>query len=422
MAISQVYTAVPLDVISAARWNNEFGNVYNNGTALAFPLTQSVSFAGYSVRLDAAGATSIASTSSASVVLAPGAKTGTPNVGGSVLTVQQQTFTDTATSASGTASAYASVGLDIPSVAASNANVTVTDAATLYIANAPAASTNVTLTNAYALWIDEGTIRTDGKVYGTLVHAGHIEGLLFSNNGSDATNDIDIAVGLAASTHATPASRRLLTLASAVTKRLDASWVTGTNQGGLSSSLSISNTDYFIHLIQVAGVVDVGFDTSRTAANLIADHGATAYRRIGWIRRASNTIVPFTTTGQAGGGILYLWTTPPLDVDLAATLTTSRRSDVISVPLSEKVLAHITVSMLDAAIFTARVCSPSETDAAPSSTASPLQNIKGPVAGQYEGTQLTVLTDTSGQISARCTVATMDQYKVMTDGFEWSRQ
>jgi hypothetical protein len=95
---------------------------------------------------------------------------------------------------------------------------------------------------------------------------------------------------------------------------------------------------------------------------------------------------------------------------------------VISVPLSEKVLAHITVSMLDAAIFTARVCSPSETDAAPSSTASPLQNIKGPVAGQYEGTQLTVLTDTSGQISARCTVATMDQYKVMTDGFEWSRQ
>ncbi len=30
MAITQIYTAVPGDVITAARWNNEFGNIYNN--------------------------------------------------------------------------------------------------------------------------------------------------------------------------------------------------------------------------------------------------------------------------------------------------------------------------------------------------------------------------------------------------------
>lgn len=30
MAITQLYTAIPNDVITAARWNNEFGNIYNN--------------------------------------------------------------------------------------------------------------------------------------------------------------------------------------------------------------------------------------------------------------------------------------------------------------------------------------------------------------------------------------------------------
>lgn len=32
MSLTQVYTAVPNDVITAARWNNEFGNIYNNLT------------------------------------------------------------------------------------------------------------------------------------------------------------------------------------------------------------------------------------------------------------------------------------------------------------------------------------------------------------------------------------------------------
>lgn len=34
MAITQIYTAIPGDLITAARWNNEFGNVYNNFGAL----------------------------------------------------------------------------------------------------------------------------------------------------------------------------------------------------------------------------------------------------------------------------------------------------------------------------------------------------------------------------------------------------
>lgn len=39
---------------------------------------------------------------------------------------------------------------------------TITDAATMYIENAPAAGTNATITNAYALWVDDGAVRIDG--------------------------------------------------------------------------------------------------------------------------------------------------------------------------------------------------------------------------------------------------------------------
>src|SRR6185295_18498796 len=106
MAITQVYNAVPNDTITAARWNNEFGNIYNNGTALAFPLTAAVSFAGYTVTLDASGATTISSSASQALNLTPGAKSGTPNTTGKHINVVAATFTDTNTAGSGTAASF----------------------------------------------------------------------------------------------------------------------------------------------------------------------------------------------------------------------------------------------------------------------------------------------------------------------------
>ncbi len=48
-----------------------------------------------------------------------------------------------------------------PTYAFAGASV-ITDAATMYIENAPAAGTNATITNSYALWIDDGAVRIDG--------------------------------------------------------------------------------------------------------------------------------------------------------------------------------------------------------------------------------------------------------------------
>lgn len=49
-----------------------------------------------------------------------------------------------------------------PTYAADAATQTITNAATLYIENAPLAGTNVSITNPYALWVDDGTVRFDG--------------------------------------------------------------------------------------------------------------------------------------------------------------------------------------------------------------------------------------------------------------------
>ena len=161
MALSQVYTAVAGHTITADRWNNEWGNVLNNGTDLAFPLTKAVSFAGYTITWDASGNTTMISSASQSLQYTPGAKTGTPSTTGSVLNVVASTYTDNNTAGSGTATAWAGVTIQRPTLAATNASVVTTDAATLYIANSPAEGTNETITNEYALWIDDGRMRTD---------------------------------------------------------------------------------------------------------------------------------------------------------------------------------------------------------------------------------------------------------------------
>ena len=57
MAVAQLYTASPGDTITAARWNNEFGNIYNNGTAIAFPITTAVSLSGFALTMDSAATT-----------------------------------------------------------------------------------------------------------------------------------------------------------------------------------------------------------------------------------------------------------------------------------------------------------------------------------------------------------------------------
>ena len=164
MSLAQIYNAISGDVITAARWNNEFGNIYSNGTDVAFPVTKTVSFAGFTITLDAVGNTTLISNSSAGLLFIPGSKLGTPGINGSGFNIAPQTFTDNATAVSGVAAVWNFVALRQPTLMATNTGVATTDAATLFIEGAPLPGTNETITHAWALLIGSGNTKLQGQL------------------------------------------------------------------------------------------------------------------------------------------------------------------------------------------------------------------------------------------------------------------
>jgi hypothetical protein len=253
---------------------------------------------------------------------------------------------------------------------------------------------------------------------------GIINGLTYANNGSDATNDIDIAAG--GCMDATGAYWMQL---SALTKRLDASWAVGTNQGGLDTG-SIADTDYYIWAIARSdtGVTDALFSTSATAPTMPTNYDFK--RLIGWFKRASSAIVAFKTYETATGGLEFLWVTPREDIRLSATLTSTRRTDALSVPLNFSTVAFITPSFYDTAgLAQVRICCPDEADAAvytpdgAYSTGARNGNMYSINASLVSFGDLRIRTDSTGKIAARASAGiTADLYVVQTNGFEWSRR
>jgi hypothetical protein len=114
---------------------------------------------------------------------------------------------------------------------------------------------------------------------------GYASGLALTTNVADATNDVDIAVGTAA---ADVSPYNLMQLTTALTKRLDATWAVGTNQGGLDTG-AVANATYYIWLIQRSdtGVTDVLFSLSSTAPTMPTSYDRK--RLLGLLVRASAT-------------------------------------------------------------------------------------------------------------------------------------
>jgi len=118
--------------------------------------------------------------------------------------------------------------------------------------------------------------------------------ITIANNATDANNDIDFNAGVFQFSDGS--GRAVAT--TALTKRLDASWVAGTNQGGLFTGAKANSTWYHCFAIYnpTSGLTDCGFDTSVTAANIPS--GYTKYKRVGSIRtNGSGNILAFTQIG-----------------------------------------------------------------------------------------------------------------------------
>jgi hypothetical protein len=116
--------------------------------------------------------------------------------------------------------------------------------------------------------------------------------ITLANNATDANNDIDFSAGNAP---LDDGSNQVL-LTSTLIKRLDASWVAGTNQGGLFSGTKANSTKYYLFAITNGTIIDAGFDTSPTGANIPAGYKG-SYRGM-VLTDGSGNIRQFTRAGQ----------------------------------------------------------------------------------------------------------------------------
>lgn len=241
-----------------------------------------------------------------------------------------------------------------------------------------------------------------------------IYGFTYANNVADAVNDIDIASG-----GGIDATGVYWMTVGALTKRLDASWAVGTNQGGLDTGV-VGNSDYYIWAIARSdlGITDYLFSLSSTAPTMPANYNFK--RLIGWFKRVGGTIVAFHTYETEGGGLELLWDVPTSDILLNNTLGTARRTDAVKVPLNFSTIARLGVTLADAAVtFTAWITCPDHTDG----TAATWYNFASQVAGSITAAaELRVRTSSAGLIAARASIATVDVYLVQTFGFTWARR
>jgi hypothetical protein len=248
--------------------------------------------------------------------------------------------------------------------------------------------------------------------------AGHISGLIQSNSAGDTANDVDISTGVCADS----TGAYLMRLTSTLTKQLDASWAAGTNAGGLDTG-AVGNNEYYIWLIRKDsdGTIDALFSLSSTAPTMPG--GYTAKRLIGWVKRSGGTNLQFSCYEAAGGGLDFRYKEPIADVSLLNTLTTSRRTDALSVPKNFSVLALVRACWYDgSAIFQATLSCPDETDAAPSISASPGATVYSYPATSVEQREMFVRTSATGTVAGRAALTTVDTYYIITVGFEWSRR
>lgn len=231
------------------------------------------------------------------------------------------------TGATSAATARTALGVADVAAAFTPASATVA-AASVFLEGTDNGTNKITVQGQAVLAADQTLTLPDATGTISTVPRGHIFGLTLSNNVADATNDIDIAVGEAASDATAPS---LITLASALTKRLDATWVVGTNQGMLASGAAIANTTYHIFLIKRpdTGVVDIAADTSVTGANIAANTNVayTSIRRIGSVVRTGAAIKAFDQVGDE-----FLWKASTVEVTGSPSSTTAATVTLAGIP------------------------------------------------------------------------------------------
>jgi hypothetical protein len=224
-------------------------------------------------------------------------------------------------------------------------------------------------------------------------------GLLLSNNTSDASHDIDIAAGICRdSTNAS-----FIVLASALTKQIDAEWAEGDDAGGFPSGLSLAaNTFYRVFAIYnpTTDTTDAGFDTSASAANLLADaSGYTKYRQIGWVLTdASSQIVKFFDDTDSH----VIWDAPVQD---RSRTNLSETAELVTISAPPGSRANLTLPLncsSGSADLFGLITETRQTDTTPTSTVYNIRMTRDGSASLRSQVEVEIGVDASSQVRLRC--------------------
>lgn len=240
---------------------------------------------------------------------------------------------------------------------------------------------------------------------GTVNHrARKFTGLTLSN-GTDATNDIDIALGSVTDSH----GAELLHLGATLTKRLDAAWAVGTGNGGLDTG-SIADTTYHVWLIMRSDtrVTDALFSTSASAPTMPTGYDFKAY--LGSVIRDSGAIVGVTRRGDdvllKTPEVMYNTANP----GTAAVLVTTRAPAGIVVDAIVSVSVRDTTVGADTGLL---VTSPDQTDTAPNANLCDLVILNSSGTVGSDSGRFRIRTNTAREIRFRLSASTADHTVVV---------
>lgn len=228
-------------------------------------------------------------------------------------------------------------------------------------------------------------------------HRGSQDGVILSNNTTDANNDIDFSPGVVRGA----ANVWWLFNEAIIVKQLDVAHAVGTNAGGLFSGSKAADTWYHCFVIRrdSDGLIDAGFDTDPDAANIPA--GFTAYRRRGAVRTdGSGDILAFIQDGDD-------FTLDDMQHDLDTTVGTTATLVTLTVPTGFRILSRFRFGLSKAAATpSGLVTDPNTTDVVPSTANG--ANVQSQSAGSQMVSELRIRTNTSAQVRVRMDEASVN--------------
>ncbi len=227
-------------------------------------------------------------------------------------------------------------------------------------------------------------------------------------NSSDENHDIDFSAGVLQFDDGTGR-----VAATALTKRIDDTWVVGTNQGGLDTGSVTTNTYYHLFAIYdpTNEIADFLFSTSKASPTLPTNY--TKQKRIGTVRTdGSSNIRPFDQQGDK-----FVYRTIIQDRALSAAPTTPTAQTLTAPP---DTIAVLTLHYASTAGVVTILIVPTTSDNTTASLTNFTINASTPGGAEQSGSQqMEVKVNSSSQVTVD-SFSGADNFQIFITGYiDW---